>query len=58
MQLTCLNSILVFQITFIAGLTVLYSKIPHERQAEPLGIHYKQEFTKEISKINDEKIPG
>jgi hypothetical protein len=30
----CLNSSLVFQINFSAGLTVLCSEIPHERQAQ------------------------
>ena len=30
---TCLNSSAVFQINFSAGLTVLCSEIPHERQA-------------------------
>lgn len=31
--LTCLNSSSVFQLGFSAGLTVLCSEIPHERQA-------------------------
>lgn len=31
---TCLNSSSVFQINFSAGLTVWFSEIPHERQAE------------------------
>ncbi|ADQ15924.1 hypothetical protein Lbys_0128 [Leadbetterella byssophila DSM 17132] len=31
---TFLNSSAVFQINFSAGLTVLYSGIPHERQAQ------------------------
>ena len=31
--LTCLDSSLVFQLGFSAGLTVLCSEIPHERQA-------------------------
>lgn len=31
---TCLNSSLVFQINFSAGLTVLCPEIPHERQAQ------------------------
>ena len=31
---TCLNSSAVFQINFSAGLTVLCSEIPHERQAQ------------------------
>ena len=31
---TCLNSSSVFQINFIAGLTVLCHEIPHERQAQ------------------------
>ena len=30
----CLNSSVVFQINFSAGLTVLCSEIPHERQAQ------------------------
>ena len=30
----CLNSSVVFQINFSAGLTVLSSEIPHERQAQ------------------------
>jgi hypothetical protein len=30
----CLNSSAVFQINFIAGLTVLCPEIPHERQAQ------------------------
>jgi hypothetical protein len=30
----CLNSSSVFQINFSAGLTVLCSEIPHERQAQ------------------------
>jgi hypothetical protein len=30
----CLNSSVVFQFNFSAGLTVLYPKIPHERQAQ------------------------
>ncbi len=30
----CLNSSSVFQLGFSAGLTVLYSVIPHERQAQ------------------------
>ena len=30
----CLNSSSVFQINFSAGLTVLFSEIPHERQAQ------------------------
>ncbi len=30
---TCLNSGSVFQLDFCAGLTVLFSEIPHERQA-------------------------
>lgn len=30
---TCLNSSSVFQLIFSAGLTVLYSEIPYERQA-------------------------
>ena len=30
----CLNSSAVFQINFSAGLTVLCSEIPHERQAQ------------------------
>ena len=31
---TCLNSSSVFQISFSAGLTVLCSDFPHERQAQ------------------------
>ena len=31
---TCLNSSVVFQINFSAGLTVLCPEIPHERQAQ------------------------
>jgi hypothetical protein len=31
---TCLNSSSVFQINFSAGLTVLWSETPHERQAQ------------------------
>ncbi len=31
---TCLHSSSVFQINFSAGLTDLYPKIPHERQAQ------------------------
>jgi hypothetical protein len=31
---TCLNSSAVFQINFSAGLTVLCTEIPHERQAQ------------------------
>ena len=31
---TCINSTLVFQISFSAGLTVLSPEIPHERQAQ------------------------
>ena len=31
---TCLNSSVVFQINFCAGLTVLCHEIPHERQAQ------------------------
>ena len=30
----CLNSSVVFQINFSAGLTVLYPETPHERQAQ------------------------
>ncbi len=30
----CLNSSIVFQINFSAGLTVLCPEIPHERQAQ------------------------
>lgn len=30
----CLNSSVVFQINFSAGLTVLCPEIPHERQAQ------------------------
>ena len=30
---TCLHSSSVFQLGFCAGLTVLFSEIPHERQA-------------------------
>lgn len=30
----CLNSSAVFQINFSAGLTVLCSEIPHDRQAQ------------------------
>jgi hypothetical protein len=30
----CLNSSAIFQINFSAGLTVLCSEIPHERQAQ------------------------
>ena len=38
---TCLNSSSVFQINFSAGLTVLCSEIPHERQAQK---RYRQAY--------------
>lgn len=46
---TCLNSSVVFQINFSAGLTVLCPEIPHERQAQ------KRYASLYISIVNDSK---
>ncbi len=44
---TCLNSSSVFQLGFSAGLTVLYSETPHERQAwERCGLCREQKIVK------------
>ena len=42
---TCLNSSAVFQFNFSAGLTVLCSEIPHERQAQKRQDVKKLHFT-------------
>ena len=48
---TCLDSSSVFQLGFSAGLTVLCSKIPHERQAwERCTIFYLSKFPNIIFK--------
>jgi len=38
---TCLNSSVVFQINFSAGLTVLCPEIPHERQAQKRYVQFE-----------------
>ena len=47
---TCLNSSVVFQINFSAGLTVLCSEIPHERQAQK---RCKQPLTNRTCKMKE-----
>ena len=55
----CLNSSAVFHINFSAGLTVLFSEIPHERQAQKRCVQcYKRQDGATKKHIDSQNIFG